>query len=94
MTAEKHRRPIRRPDFEICFMRVGNPARRDAEVQGTMSGHCIRGRMRGFPFGTFSSFNSLSFGSMTGPSAEREAPYANSPVATGKEAGGDIRRAL
>ena len=37
--------------------------------------------MRGFPFGTFSSFNSLSFGSMTGPSAEREAPYANSPVA-------------
>ena len=35
--------------------------------------------MRGFPFGTFSSFNSLSFGSMTGPGAEREAPYANSP---------------
>ena len=34
--------------------------------------------MRGFPFGTFSSFNSLSFGSMTGPSAEREAPYATS----------------
>ena len=27
--------------------------------------------MRGFPFGTFSSFNSLSFDSMTGPSAER-----------------------
>ena len=37
--------------------------------------------MRGFPFGTFSSFNSLSSGSMTGPSAEREAPHANSPVA-------------
>ena len=39
--------------------------------------------MRGFPFGTFSSFNSLSFGSMTGPSAEREAPHANSSVAIG-----------
>ena len=37
--------------------------------------------MRGFPFGTFSSFNSLPFGSMTGPGAEREAPYATSPVA-------------
>ena len=37
--------------------------------------------MRGFPFGTFSSFNSLSFGGMTGPSAEREAPHATSPVA-------------
>ena len=39
--------------------------------------------MRGFPFGTFSSFNRLSFGGMTGPSAEREAPYATSPVAIG-----------
>ena len=39
--------------------------------------------MRGFPFGTFSSFNSLSFGSMTGPSAEREAPHATSSVAIG-----------
>ena len=37
--------------------------------------------MRGFPFGTFSSFNSLSFGCMTAPSAEREAPYATSRVA-------------
>ena len=37
--------------------------------------------MRGFPFGALSSLNSLAFGSMTGPSAEREAPYANSPVA-------------
>ena len=39
--------------------------------------------MRGFPFGTFSSFNSPAFGSMTGPSAEREAPHANSPVGIG-----------
>ena len=46
-----------------------------------MSGYWIRGRMRGFPFGTFSSFNSLPFRSMTGPSAEREAPHATSPVA-------------
>ena len=35
--------------------------------------------MRGFPFGAFSSLNSPASGSMTGPSAEREAPYANSP---------------
>ena len=64
-------------------MKVPNPARRDADAQGTMSGHWIRGRMRRFPFGTFSSFNSLSFGGMTGPSAEREAPHATSSVAIG-----------
>ena len=39
--------------------------------------------MRGFPFGTFSSFKSLSFDGMTGPSAEREAPHANSPAVFG-----------
>ena len=64
-------------------MQVPDPAYRDADAQGTMSGHWIRGRMRGFPFGTFSSFNSLSFGSMTGPGAEREAPYATSSVSIG-----------
>ena len=62
-------------------MRVLNPARRDEDAQGTMSRQWIRGRMRGFPFGTFSSFNSLPFDSMTEPSAEREAPHATSPVA-------------
>ena len=65
-------------------MKVPNPVRREADEQGTtMSGNWKRVRMRGFPFGTFSSFNSLSFGSMTGPSAEREAPHANSPAAIG-----------
>ena len=62
-------------------MRVSNPACRNTDVQGIIFQKRKRVRMRGFPFGTFSSFNSLSFGNMTGPSAEREAPHANSPVA-------------
>ena len=64
-------------------MRVRNPVRRDADAQGTLHDARKRVRMRGFPFGTFSSFNGLSFRSTTGPNAEREAPYANSPVAIG-----------
>ena len=62
-------------------MQIPDPTRLNKDVRGITSGHRKRVRMRGFPFGTFSSFNSLSFGGMTGPSAEREAPYATSPVA-------------
>ena len=39
--------------------------------------------MRGFPFGAFSSFNSSALGSMREPCSEREAPYADLPVAIG-----------
>ena len=48
-----------------------------------MSGIWKRVRMRRLPFGALSSLNSLAFGSMMGPSADREAPHANSPVAIG-----------
>ena len=34
--------------------------------------------MRRFPFGALSSLDNLAYGRMTGPCAEREAPYVNS----------------
>ena len=71
----------------VSFVQISkpraSPARPDANKQEALSQYRKRVRMRGFPFGAFSSFNSPTFGSMTVPSAEREAPHANSLSAIG-----------